>query len=114
MRELPVLLLDIGVNLLVIEAGESGPDAVALTHLEVLPEVLVATPPVSPDHVEALVAADLVEVGVANVVLLPVDGEPTVSVGCTVSLVGLAQLVAPVLDHALLLYTHKHLFTYCS
>jgi hypothetical protein len=35
-------------------------------------------------------------------------------VGRAVSLVGLAQSVAPVLDHALLLYTHKHRFTYCS
>ena len=75
----------------------------ALSHLEVLPEVLVAAPPVGPDHVQALVAADLMEVGVAHVVLLAVDGEAAISVGGTVGLVGLTQSVAPVLDHALLL-----------
>lgn len=87
-----------------VEAGERGSDAVALSHLEVLPEVLVAAPPVGPDHVEALVAADLVEVGVAHVVLLSVHGEAAVSVGCAVGLVGLPQTISPVLDHALLLY----------
>lgn len=103
LREFPVLLFDVGVDLFVVEAGERGSDAVALSHLEVLPEVLVAAPPVGPDHVEALVAADLMEVGVAHVVLLSVDGEAAVSVGGAVSLVGLAQAVAPVLDHAFLL-----------
>ena len=102
-REFPVLLFDVQVDLLVVEAGESGSDAMALSHLEVLSEVLVAAPPVGPDHAEALVAADLVEVGVAHVVLLSVHGESAVSVGSTVSLVGLAQAVAPVLDHAFLL-----------
>jgi len=101
--EFPVLLLDVGVDLLVVEAGERGADAVALAHFEVLAEVLVAAPPVGPDHVEALVAADLVEVGVADVVLLAVDGEAAVAVGRAVGLVGFAQAVAPVLDHALLL-----------
>lgn len=101
-----------------VEPGEGGSDTVALSHLEVLPEVLVAAPPVGPDHVEALVAADLMEVGVTHVVLLPVDGEPAVSVGCAVGLVGLAQAVTPVLDHALLLYKQRGSAnikrTYCS
>ena len=103
LRELPVLLLDVGVDLLVIEAGERGSDAVALSHLEVLSEVLVAAPPVGPDHVQALVAAGLMEVGVAHVVLLSVDGEATVSVAGTVLLADLSEAVAPVLDHAFLL-----------
>lgn len=102
--EFPVLLLDVGVDLLVVEAGESGSDAVALAHLEVLPEVLVAAPPVGPDHVQALVAADLMEVRVTHVVLLAIHGEAAVAVRGAVGLVGLAQAVAPVLDHALLLY----------
>ena len=86
-----------------VETREGGSDAVALSHFEVLSEVLVAAPPVGPDHVETLVAANLMEVGVAHVVLLPVDGESAVSVWGAVGLVGLAQAVAPVLDHAFLL-----------
>ena len=91
----------------------------ALSHLEVLPEVLVAAPPVGPDHIEALVAAGLMEVGVADVVLLSVDGESAVSVASTVLLSDLAQTVAPVLDHAFLLYRRevgetKETSAYCS
>ena len=62
MREFPVLLLDVGVDLLVVETRESGSDAVAFSHLEVLSEVLVAAPPIGPDHIETLVAAGLMEV----------------------------------------------------
>ena len=75
----------------------------ALSHLEVLSEVLVAAPPVGPDHVEALVAADLMEVRVAHVVLLAVDREAAIAVRSSVGLVGLAEAVTPVLDHSLLL-----------
>ena len=103
LRELPVLLLDVGVDLLVVEAGERGSDAVALSHLEVLSEVLVAAPPVGPDHVQALVAADLVEVRVANIVLLAVNREAAIAVRCAMSLVSLTEAVAPMLNHALLL-----------
>ena len=118
MGELPVLLLDVGVDLLVVEAGKRRSDAVTLSHLEVLSEVLIAAPPVGPDHVKALVTADLMEVGVAHVVLLSVDGEPAVSVRGAVLLVGLTQAVTPVLDHAFLLYRAEggqwqHI-TYCS
>ena len=86
-----------------VEAGERGSDAVALSHLEVLSEVLIAAPPVGPDHIEALVAAGLMEVGVAHVVLLSVDGEAAVSVACAMLLAHLAESVAPVLDHAFFL-----------
>ena len=58
----------------------------ALSHLEVLSEVLVTAPPVGPDHIQALVAAGLMEVRVSHVVLLSVYGEPTVSVRGTVLL----------------------------
>ena len=86
MRELPVLLFDVSIDLLVVEAGEGGSDTVALSHLEVLSEVLVTAPPVGPDHIQALVAAGLMEVRVSHVVLLSVYGEPTVSVRGTVLL----------------------------
>ena len=117
MGELPVLLLDVCVDLLVVEAGEGGPDAVALSHLEVLSEVLVSAPPVGPDHIETLVAAGLMEVGVANVVLLSVDGESAVSVRGTMLLAHLTESVSPVLDHTLLLYfkvISKYICAYCS
>ena len=103
LRELPVLLLDVGVDLLVIEAGERGSDAVALSHLEVLSEVLVAAPPVGPDHIQALVAAGLMEVRVAHVILLSVDWEAAVSVACSVLLAHFTKSVAPVLNHAFFL-----------
>jgi len=87
----------------VIETGESRSDSVTLSHLEVLSEVLVAAPPVGPDHIETLVTAGLMEVGVADVVLLPVDGESAVSVGGAVLLADLTESVPPVLQHAFLL-----------
>ena len=74
-----------------------------LSHFEVLSEVLIAAPPVGPDHVETLVTAGLMEVGVADVVLLSVDGESAISVGCSVLLAHFSESVAPVLDHAFLL-----------
>ena len=76
----------------------------ALSHFEVLTEVLISAPPVGPDHVQTLVPAHLMEVGVSHVVLLPINREPPVSVGRAMGLVGLTQAVPPVLDHALLLY----------
>ena len=103
LRELPVLLLDVGVDLLVVEAGDRGSDAVALSHLEVLSEVLVAAPPVGPDHIQALVAAGLMEVRVAHVILLSVDWEAAVSVSCSVLLAHFTKSVAPVLNHAFFL-----------
>ena len=103
MRKLPVLLFDIGVDLLVVETRESRSDTVTLSHLEVLSEVLIAAPPVGPDHIEALVTELLMEVGVTNVVRLSVDGESAVSVRGTVLLAYLSESISPVLDHAFLL-----------
>ena len=67
-----------------VEAAEGGSDAVSLSHVEVLPEVLVSAPPVGPDHTDALVPPDLMEVGIPHVVLLPVYGETSVTVGSVV------------------------------
>ena len=98
-----VLLGHIVVNALVVESGQRRTDVVALTHLEVLAEVLVTAPPVGVDHAEALVTPDLMEVRVAHVVLLAVNWEAAVLVGQTVLVVGLADTVAEVLNHLLLL-----------
>lgn len=74
-----------------------------LSHLEVLSEVLVSAPPVSVDHVQLLLSADLMEVGVSHVVLLSVNGESAVVVLGRVHLVDLSNRVAPLLAHSLLL-----------
>ena len=89
-----------------VETGESGSDAVALSHLEVLSEVLISAPPVGPDHIQALVTASLMEVRIADVVLLSIDGESAISVRGTVLLAHLTESVAPVLNHTLLLYNN--------
>ena len=88
---------------LVGEARKSRLDVLLLAHLEVLAEVLVTAPPVEVDHAEPLVTADLMEVGVPDVVLDPVCGETTVTVLQAVSLISLTDAVAPVLNHLLLL-----------
>ena len=85
------------------EARQSRLDVLLLAHLEVLAEVLVTAPPVEVDHAEPLVTADLMEVGVPDVVLDPVCGETTVTVLQAVSLISLTDAVAPVLNHLLLL-----------
>ena len=75
----------------------------ALSHLEVLSEVLVAAPPIGPDHIETLVAAGLMEVRIAHVILLSVNREAAVSVACTMLLAHFTKSVAPVLNHAFFL-----------
>ena len=103
LRNLEVLGSGLLEDGLVGEARQSGLDVVLLAHLEVLAEVLVTAPPVEVDHAEPLVTADLMEVGVPDIVLDPVGGETTVTVLQAVSLVSLTDAVAPVLDHLLLL-----------
>jgi len=88
---------------LVSEAGKSGSDVLLLSHLEVLAEVLVTAPPVEMDHAQSLVSSDLMEVRVSDIVLDTVDRHSAVTVLKTGKLVGLADSVAPVLDHLLLL-----------
>ena len=55
------------------------------------------------DHAKTLVTSDLMEVGVSDIVLLAIGGETTITVSRGVVSVGLADTVAPVLNHALLL-----------
>ena len=86
-----------------VETRECWSNTVALSHLEVLSEVLVTAPPVGPDHVQTLVSTDLMEVRVANVVLLSVNRETAISVWGAVCLVDLTKSESPVLNHALLL-----------
>ena len=93
---------------LVVEASLRWSDSVLLSHLEVLAEVLVSAPPVEMDHVESLVPSNLMEVGVADIVLDTVNWEASVSVSHGVELVGLADSVAPVLHHLLLLLLGEH------
>ena len=88
---------------LVGEAGQGRLDVVPLAQLEVLAEVLITAPPVQVDHVQTLVTTSLMEVGVTNVVLDAVSGEPAIASGRTMSLGALTDSPAPVVDHALLL-----------
>ena len=87
-----------------IKARKRRSDSVFLSHFEVLSEVLISTPPVSPDHAQSLVSPDLVEVGVSNVVLLSVNRESSVSVRSPIHFVYFSQSVSPVLNHSFLLY----------
>ena len=74
-----------------------------LTHLKVLAEVLVTAPPVEMDHAETLVASNLMEVSIPDVVLDTIGWESPVTVEVAVSLVVLTDSEAPVLHHSLLL-----------
>lgn len=85
-----------------IEPVERGLDAVSLSHLEILSEVLVSAPPVGPDHAQSLVSSNLMEVRVSHVVLLSVYRESAIRVRSTMSLVSLADSVSPVEDHSFL------------
>lgn len=102
--QLVVLLGYIGIDLLVVEPGERWSNTVSLSHLEVLSEVLVSAPPVVPDHTESLVSSHLMEVGIPDIILLPVDGVHPAVMARSMLLVGLSESVTPVLDHSFLLY----------
>lgn len=102
-----VLLGDLVVDLFVVETGEGRTDVVLLSHLEVLSEVLVSAPPVEVDHAERLVSADLMEVGVPDVVLLAVGRHSSVAHGHAVSSVHLSCAIVPVLKHRLFLVLHQ-------
>ena len=103
-----VLLGNLVVDLLVVEAGKGRTDVVFLSHLEVLSEVLVSAPPVEVDHAESLVSEALMEVGVTNVVLLAIGRESAVTVAHGVGVAGLTHSPSPVLQHILLLILHEH------
>ena len=86
-----------------VEASEAGSDVVAFAHFEVFTEVLVTAPPVGVNHAKALVASDLMEVRVTNIVLLAVHWETAVFVGEAVLVVSFSNAVAEVLNHLFLL-----------
>ena len=90
------------VDSLVVEVLRRGPDVVLLTHLEVLAEVLVSAPEVEVHHASALVPEGLVEVGVAQVVLVPVVRH-SLGVDVRVVVVGLGSNVAPAFKARILL-----------
>ena len=100
---LGVLLESFFVERLVVEAGHGWLDAVSLSHVEVLSEVLVSAPPVGVDHADSLISSNLMEVGVSNVVLLSISWESSVRVWGVVVLVDLSNVPLPLGDHALLL-----------
>ena len=98
------LILSLGFSLdwLVVEPGLRGSNAVLLSHLEVLTEVLVTTPPIEMDHAKSLVSPDLMDVGISEIVLDAIDWESSISVAHGVELVGLTKSVSPMLNHSLL------------
>ena len=76
----------------------------AFSHLEVLSEVLVAAPPIGPDHTNSLVSSDLMEVRVPNVILLSINWESAVRMSRVVLFVGLSQSISPMFNHSFLLW----------
>ena len=101
-----VLVEVVLADLVVVESGEGRLDAVSLSHLEVLPEVLVSAPPVSVDEAGLLVLPDLVEVRVSHVVLLSIGGESPVGVLGIVESAHLSDAPSPSVHHRLLLGLH--------
>jgi len=91
------------IELFVTEARVGRANAFVLAHLEVFTEVLVTAPPVSVDHVKALVTECLMEVRVADVVLNAISGEAAAGTLGGVSGVGLSNTVSEVLNHFFLL-----------
>ena len=75
----------------------------SLSHIEILSEALVSAPPVGVDHGDSLVSSDLMEVGVSNVILLPIDWETSIGVRVIVVLIDLTNVPLPLGHHALLL-----------
>ena len=100
---LGVSLLSLGVEIVVVEAREGWGDAVSLSHVEVLSEVLVSAPPVGVDHGDLLIFPNLMEVRISNVVLLSISWESSILVIGVVISVGLTNVPFPVGDHTLLL-----------
>ena len=100
---LGVLLEGLLVEIVMVEAGHAGGNAVLLSHVEVLSEDLVSAPPVSVNHADSLVTQVLMEVSVSDVVLVAVDGETSVRVRRVVMLVVLTNVPSPLGNHVLLL-----------
>jgi hypothetical protein len=78
-------------------------NVILLAHLEVLAEVLVSAPPVEMDHVKSLVSANLMEIAIADVVLLSVSRHSTITVGKSMFIVRFSDVPSPVFNHLLFL-----------
>ena len=74
----------------------------SLSHLEVLPEVLISAPPVGPYHINLLVSLLLMEVGIPHVVLFPVNWIPIAFMRRVMKLIHLTDYIPPMSDHSLL------------
>lgn len=101
--DLRVLLGNIVIELPVLEISIGRTDVVLLSHLEVLAEVLVSAPPVSVDHTETFVSADLMEVSVADIVLMSISRHTSVGVSLVVLVVGFSDVPSPFGSHVLFL-----------
>ena len=86
-----------------LETGVRRADIVLLSHLEVLPEVLVSAPPVGVDHTETLVSANLMEVSVADIVLMSIGRHTSVRVSLVMLVVGFSNVPSPFGSHVLFL-----------
>ena len=75
----------------------------SFSHVEVLSEVLISAPPVGVDHADSLISSDLMEIGVSNIVLLPVGWESSICVRGIIVLVDLSDVPLPLSDHAFFL-----------
>ena len=86
-----------------LETGVRRANIVLLSHLEVLPEVLVSAPPVGVDHTETLVSANLMEVSVADIVLMSIGRHTSVRVSLVMLVVGFSNVPSPFGSHVFLL-----------
>lgn len=86
-----------------LETGVRRANIVLLSHLEVLPEVLVSAPPVGVDHTETLVSANLMEVSVADIVLMSIGRHTSVRVSLVMLVVGFSNVPSPFGSHVLFL-----------
>ena len=86
-----------------LETGVRRADIVLLSHLEVLPKVLVSAPPVGVDHTETLVSANLMEVSVADIVLMSIGRHTSVRVSLVMLVVGFSNVPSPFGSHVLFL-----------
>jgi hypothetical protein len=101
--DLLVLLGNIIEELDMLETRVGRTDVVSLSHFEVLAEVLISAPPVSVDHTETLVSADLMEVSVSHIILMSISGHTSVGVSLAVFVVDFSNVPSPFLGHVLLL-----------
>ena len=104
-----ILRSDFVVDLLVVESRQTGSNVVSLAHFEVFTEVLITAPPVSVDHSKTLVAANLMEVRITNVILFAINWEATVFSSKLVFVVGLTNPVAEVFNQLFFLVLNHNI-----